>query len=260
MMKKQRCGTGDSGCCGPSMDHSSSNMCSGVFAPVCAPEVCNVPRIPHHQKLVEGVGCILDTESQQKTHFSILVEREMQVYKGVFKAQGTGECVLINAQVLKFFEGNGKTHMFAVFHEEATSRDIVVTVYKQHHEHQGCGGHQEPEGYQGCRGHQEPEGHQGHEGHQEPEGHQGHEGHQESEGHQGHEGHQEPEGHQGYEGYQEPEGHQGYEEYQGHPGHCKEETQVFIYSTSMEGTLINLGGELVAGAIHLYVDQNVHGH
>ncbi len=106
-MNKQRCGTGDSGCCGPAMDHSSSNMCNGVFAPVCAPEICNVPRIPHHEKLVEGRGCILASESQQRITFNILVEREMQVYKGVFKARDSGDGIAICAEDLKFFEGDG---------------------------------------------------------------------------------------------------------------------------------------------------------
>lgn len=190
-MSTQRCGTGDSGCSGPAMDHSSSNMCNGVFAPVCAPEICNVPRIPHHQKLVEGEGCIVDNESQQRIIFTILVEREMQVYKGIFKARDTKDSMTINARGLKFFEGDGKTYMLAIFYEEMTDRDIIVTVYKVD------------------------------EGHQE---------------------------------------HQEYQEHPEHPRHDQEATQVFIYNTSREAKLINLGGELVAGDIKLYVDHNVHEH
>ena len=188
MTSTQRCGTGDSGCSGPAMDHSSSDMCNGVFKPVCAPEICNVPRIPHHEKLVEGKGSILDNVSGQRITFNILVEREMQVYKGVFKAQDAGDGMTIKARILKFFEGDGKTYMLAIFYEEMTDRDIIVTVYKG------------------------------------------------------------------------DEGEQGHQEHQEHPEHAQEATQVFIYSTSREATLINLGGELVAGDIKLYVDHNVHEH
>lgn len=142
MVTTKRCGTGDSGCSGPAMNHSSSNMCNGVFAPVCAPEICNVPRIPHHEVLVDGKGTLLDNESQNKIHFTIFVEREMQVYKGRVEVTDAGDEIIIKAQMLKFFEGNGKTHMLAIFHEETTNRDIVVTVYQGEEEHQGEEGHQ----------------------------------------------------------------------------------------------------------------------
>ena len=206
MTSTQRCGTGDSGCSGPAMDHSSSNMCNGVFKPVCAPEICDVPRIPHHEKLVEGKGSILDNVSGQRITFNILVEREMQVYKGVFEAQDTGGGMAIKARILKFFEGDGKTYMLAIFYEETTDRDIIVTVYK------------------GDKG---DEGEQGHQEHQKHKKHKKHKKHQ---------------------------------KHQGHPEHDQEATQVFIYSTSREATLINLGGKLVAGDIKLYVDHNVHEH
>ena len=38
-------------------DHSD-NMCEGVFAPICEPEVCDIPRIPRKQNLVVGNGTI----------------------------------------------------------------------------------------------------------------------------------------------------------------------------------------------------------
>jgi len=161
-MKKQRCGTGDSGCCGPAMDHSSCSMCHGVFAPVCEPEICNVPRIPHHQKLVEGTGCILASESQQRIIFNILVEREMQVYKGVFKAQDSENDITICADVLKFFEGDGKTYMLAIFHEKMTNRDVIVTIYQEDQEHQGHEGQEGHQVHQEYQAHQEHQEHQGH--------------------------------------------------------------------------------------------------
>lgn len=148
MVTTKRCGTGETGCNGPAMDHSSSNMCNGVFAPVCAPEICNVPRIPHHEVLVDGKGILLDTESQNKIHFTIFVEREMQVYKGGLEVQDAGDGSKIKAEMLKFFESDGKTHMLAIFHEETINRDIVVTVYQGEEEHQVEEGHQRHPGHE----------------------------------------------------------------------------------------------------------------
>ena len=128
--EKERCGTGDTGCKGPAMCHMSSSMCNGVFAPVCAPEVCNVPRIPHHQVLVKGKGTLLDIKSQKKIRFTVFVEREMQVYKGKLELQGKENGIEVQADVLKLYEGDGKTHMLALFHAECTGQDIMVTVQK----------------------------------------------------------------------------------------------------------------------------------
>lgn len=125
-----RCGTGDTGCTGPAICHMSDNMCNGVFAPVCAPEICNVPRIPHHEKLVEGEGRIQDNYSQQNIYFKMLVEREMQVYKGVFKLEGVEAGIEMKAEVLKFFESDGKTYMLALLHEKSTGKDMMVKVYQ----------------------------------------------------------------------------------------------------------------------------------
>lgn len=38
--------------------NNHSDMCNGVFAPVCNPEVCHVPRIPYAQDLVIGMGFV----------------------------------------------------------------------------------------------------------------------------------------------------------------------------------------------------------
>ena len=147
MVTTKRCGTGETGCNGPAMDHSSSNMCNGVFAPVCAPEICNVPRIPHHEILVEGKGIFLDTESQNKIYFTIFVEREMQVYRGEVEIKDREDKVMMKAEILKFFESDGKAHMLAIFHEEATNRDIVVTIYGGEEKQQGEHGHQRHAGH-----------------------------------------------------------------------------------------------------------------
>lgn len=128
MCTMKRCGTGDTGCKEPAMCHMSSSMCNGVFAPVCAPEVCNVPRIPHHQVLVKGHGILLDTKTQKEICFTIFVERIMQVYKGELELKSEESGIEVQADVLKFFESDGKTHMLAIFHDECKDQDITVTV------------------------------------------------------------------------------------------------------------------------------------
>lgn len=131
MSTTNRCGTGDTGCTEPAICHMSDNMCNGVFAPVCAPEICNVPRMPHHEKLVKGEGHIQDNENHQKIYFKTLVEREMQVYKGVFQLEDLEAGIEINADSLKFFESDGKTYMLALFHEKSTGKDMLVKVYQE---------------------------------------------------------------------------------------------------------------------------------
>lgn len=134
MPEASRCGTGLSGCTG---DHTVSypsfdNMCNGVFAPVCAPEICNVPRIPHHEILVTGEGIILDTTSGENISFNLLIERFMQVYKGKLSLQSPSLNIIIPSQILKFFETDGHLHMSALFYEESTHRNIFVTLHQSH--------------------------------------------------------------------------------------------------------------------------------
>ena len=126
-----QCGTGDMGCKEPPMSHMSDNMCHGVFAPVCAPEVCNVPRIPHQEVLVEGQGAFSDIKTQKEIYFTIFVERIMEVYKGELELKDEEEGIEIKADVLKFFETDGKTHMLAIFHDECIGIDITVTVHQE---------------------------------------------------------------------------------------------------------------------------------
>ena len=117
-----RCGTGDTGC-------------NGVFAPVCAPEICNVPRIPHHETLVTGEGVLLDMTSGQNISFSLLIERTMQVYQGHLYMQGSTFYIHIDKSTLKLFESDGHLHMSALFYEESTQRNIFVTLHQDHHSH-----------------------------------------------------------------------------------------------------------------------------
>lgn len=158
-----RCGTGDTGCTEPPMNHMSSSMCNGVFKPVCAPEVCNVPRIPHQETLVEGKGILLDTDSRQGIDFNIFVEREMQVYRGSLELKGL-KCdgIGVKAGRLKFFESDGMTHMQAIFYEESTGRNIMVTVYKGEEEEEEKEEEAEEKeekekgkGKKGCQGHEQ---------------------------------------------------------------------------------------------------------
>ena len=125
-----RCGTGDTGCKGPAMCHMSDNMCNGVFGPVCAPEICNVPRIPHQQTLVAGQGILIDTEGGQKIEFNIFIEREMQVYRGELKLQDKEKGINICADVLKYYEGHEETHILAIFQEADTEQDITISIHK----------------------------------------------------------------------------------------------------------------------------------
>lgn len=143
------CGTGDTGCTEPPMNHMSSSMCNGVFAPVCAPEICNVPRIPHHEILVKGQDVLLDMGGPQKIYFNILVEREMQVYRGNLELKDL-KCdgISIKADGLKFFESDGMARMQVIFHEKSTGRNIMVTVYKGKKEDEGKEEHQKHQGHE----------------------------------------------------------------------------------------------------------------
>lgn len=107
-------------------------MCHGVFAPVCAPEICNVPRIPHQEILVTGRGILLDTISHENIHFNLLIERIMQVYKGQLYLQSPSFTINLATSVLKFFETDGHLHMSALFYDENSQRNISVTLHQNH--------------------------------------------------------------------------------------------------------------------------------
>lgn len=128
----QRCGTGDTGCSTqpPAIQYMPTNMCNGVFAPVCAPEICNVPRIPHHEILAEGQGILLDDTTKMDIQFNIFVERVMQVYKGKFEFQDPPNSINLNMSELKFFESDGYTHLVALFHNPTTHQNTTVTLYQ----------------------------------------------------------------------------------------------------------------------------------
>ena len=129
----QRCGTGDTGCngCHDYMYPMFDNMCNGVFSPVCAPEICNVPRAPHHEILAEGQGILLNSITNQPIRFNIFIERTMQIYKGIFELYDSLGNLNIQANELKFFESNGNSYLFALFYEESTN-NITVTIHQNH--------------------------------------------------------------------------------------------------------------------------------
>ena len=130
----QRCGTGNTGCTcqNPAINYmlNGHNMCNGVFKPVCAPEICNVPRIPHHEILAEGQGILLDTISWQEIRFNLMIERTMQLYSGSLILQSPWGYLTIKSPELKFFESDGDTHLLAIFYDEPTGRDITVTIHQ----------------------------------------------------------------------------------------------------------------------------------
>lgn len=130
-----RCKAGSTGCNGhgaptyPTFD----SMCNGVFAPVCSPEICNVPRIPLHETLVIGEGILLDTINGQNINFSLLIERTMQVYKGQLYLQSPLFTINLPSHALKFFETDGHLYMSALFYDDMMKRNIFVTIHQDHH-------------------------------------------------------------------------------------------------------------------------------
>ena len=130
---QQSCGTLDMGCPQSAVSYIDNSMCNGVFEPVCAPEVCNVPRIPHHEILVEGQGIILDEVSGEEIAFTMLIEREMQVYRGKLIMAGTSGSN-INVAMLKYFEGDGEHFVLALFHDMNPERNIMLTIQQKHME------------------------------------------------------------------------------------------------------------------------------
>nr|WP_302598832.1 hypothetical protein [uncultured Cellulosilyticum sp.] len=133
LQMNQQCGTLDTGCPQPAISYIDNSMCNGVFSPVCAPEVCNVPRMSHHETLIEGGGTILDRRSGTRMNFTVLIEREMQVYKG--KIQLTSEIngiTMVNVEALKYFEGDGEHYGVALFKEDGSTQSILFTLQHQH--------------------------------------------------------------------------------------------------------------------------------
>lgn len=133
----QRCGTGNSGCNihTEAIQYMPTNMCNGVFAPVCAPEVCNVPRIPHQETLAEGQGIFLDDTTRVPITLNLFVERIMQTYRGKLEFQNPTTSTHLIMDDLKFFESDGSTHLIALFHNSTTNSDTMLTLYQDptHH-------------------------------------------------------------------------------------------------------------------------------
>lgn len=127
----QTCGTLDMGCPQPAVSYIDDSMCSGVFALVCSPEVCNVPRAPHHEVLVEGQGTILDEESGREMTFTILIERTMQVYSGKFMLNDSNGSHL-EVSELNYFSQHEDHFALALFYDMSEHRHIMVTISKNH--------------------------------------------------------------------------------------------------------------------------------
>lgn len=141
--KGQYCGTMDFGCHngGAAIEERSSNMCNGVFAPVCAPEVCNVPRMQHTQDLVIAHGTFInesvDLKLQEAISFKLHIYREMQVYKGELEIEDTQQKTLFNSTILTHYEVNKENEILAVFqieeHGASHTRALSVYAVPQHH-------------------------------------------------------------------------------------------------------------------------------
>ena len=77
-----------------------SNMCNGVFAPVCSPEVCDVPRIPYYQDLVTGSGFVKNSNENDSDFY---VEFNIHIYRELFDVFGK----------LKVIDEQGKTIIYS---------------------------------------------------------------------------------------------------------------------------------------------------
>lgn len=115
-------------------DGSSESMCHGVFAPICEPEVCDIPRMPHYQDLVVGDGIVgLRTEGIQPCketyQFNIHVYRRFLSYFGEFTLWDSKGMVMVESEQLECYHTKSKDKMVAIFHvvyEDETSREITV--------------------------------------------------------------------------------------------------------------------------------------
>ncbi len=96
-----------------------NDFCDGVFAPVCAPEVCDVPRIPYYQDLVVGEGYVKNNmEKSFNSHvkFCIHIYRELfDVFGELMVLDECGETVIYSKK-LECYHSPNEEKMVAIFH------------------------------------------------------------------------------------------------------------------------------------------------
>lgn len=115
-------------------DCSFDSMCHGVFAPICEPEVCDIPRILHYQDLVVGDGVITQNTNEigyckETYQFHIHIYRRFLSYFGEFTLWDSKGVIMVESDQLECFHTKSKDKMVAIFHvvyEDETSREVTV--------------------------------------------------------------------------------------------------------------------------------------
>jgi len=132
-------------------DTEHGSMCNGVFAPICEPEVCDIPRFPHSQDLVVGNGTIrkgtigdeIIVEDHclnkkmcciQETRFTIHIYREFTSHFGEFALYDFYGALLLKSKKLECYHAPDEDSMVAIFHvafDDDTSREVTVYANKE---------------------------------------------------------------------------------------------------------------------------------
>ncbi len=111
-----------------------TDFCDGVFAPVCSPEVCDVPRIPYKQTLVIGHGIVKDSmenDSEGYDKFYIHIYREFFDVFGKLTVEDSQGNQILNSTKLECFHGPTEEKMVAIFHfdDPMTESSKELAVY-----------------------------------------------------------------------------------------------------------------------------------
>lgn len=115
-----------------SIRNSCTSMCNGVFSPVCAPMVCNIPRMPQYQDLVIGSGNFHSGElvTSDILSFRVHVYRMMHDYLGdvMIIDPITNRC--LHSNTLVAYHAGTEEMFTAIFHMDSTdktaSRELAV--------------------------------------------------------------------------------------------------------------------------------------
>lgn len=121
-----------------------NSMCNGVFSPICEPEVCDIPRMPHFQDLVVGNGTIVTSEKdiediEHAYQFTIKIYREFMDYFGYFTLLDSAGDTIIESNQLECYHTKTTDKMVAIFHvllEDDTSREVTVYAKPATTEHE----------------------------------------------------------------------------------------------------------------------------
>lgn len=112
----------------------NNDSCNGVFAPVCSPEVCDVPRIPYEQILMEGRGYIKNRKSKYgcaEVKFKIKVTRRLFDVFGELRVVDEKGRTIIHSEKMEAYHSPTEDAMVAIFHYEdsKTHRARELSVF-----------------------------------------------------------------------------------------------------------------------------------